>query len=82
MMIMAAIMKTAGIPLEWVGFMRGVYTVNFNAVQAEIKVAGKNYGDTPPCAFWKPQRLMLGARRDCPRSLASEPSILQQQREP
>jgi hypothetical protein len=52
MMIMAAIMKTAGIPLEWVGFMRGVYTINFNGVQAEGKVEGKNYGDTPPFVFF------------------------------
>jgi hypothetical protein len=38
MMIMAAIMKTVGIPLEWVDFMGGGYTINFSAVQAEVKV--------------------------------------------
>jgi hypothetical protein len=52
MMIMAAIMKTAGIPLEWVDFMRGVYTINSSAVQAEVKVEGKDYGDTPLSVFF------------------------------
>jgi len=41
MMIMAAIMKTAGIPLDWVDCMRGVYTINFNTVQAEVRVERK-----------------------------------------
>lgn len=79
MMIMAAIIRMAGIPLERVDFMGGGYTINFDTAQGPFAHPGNGEPRS-----WKVRTSLrwLDAWMDCPRTLASKRSILQQQREP